>query len=158
MFSCFRSCIFLRNHEVDGAWCLSLNSIYWWGPEYVELFLQLPPPTPVNIIGIIFIETQSQLNLDQRREAICSGRQIPTLQTKMLPLFPMVGIRTRQHWYLSSTLYGVWFQKTVIWISHGSTRVLQKVSALYFFKNHYLCYRHENNVTFQYNLPSSRYI
>ena len=37
------------------------------------------------------------------------------------------------------------------------TRVLQKVSALYFLKNPYLCYRHEN-VTFQYNLPSSRYI
>ena len=38
------------------------------------------------------------------------------------------------------------------------TRVLQKVSALYFLKNLYLCYRHENNVTFQYNLPSSWYI
>ena len=24
-------------------------------------------------------------------------------------------------------------------------------------KNIYLCYSHENNVTFQYNLPSSRY-
>ena len=37
-------------------------------------------------------------------------------------------------------------------------RVLQKVSALYFLKNLYLCYRHEDNITFQYNLPSSRYI
>ena len=43
-------------------------------------------------------------------------------------------------------------------ISYRSTRVLQKVSALYFLKNLYLCYRHENNVTYQYNLPSSRYI
>ena len=39
-----------------------------------------------------------------------------------------------------------------------NTRVLQKVSALYFLKNLYLYYRHENNVTFQYYLPSSRYI
>jgi len=38
------------------------------------------------------------------------------------------------------------------------TRVLQKVTALYFLKNLYLCYRHENSGTFQYNLPSSRYI
>ena len=38
------------------------------------------------------------------------------------------------------------------------TRVLQKVSALHFLKNLYLCYRYENNVTFQYNLPSSKYI
>ena len=37
-------------------------------------------------------------------------------------------------------------------------RVLQKVSALYFLKNLCLCYRHEDNVTFQYNLSSSRYI
>ena len=29
---------------------------------------------------------------------------------------------------------------------------------LFFKKNLYSCYRHENNVTFQYNLPSSRYI
>ena len=27
-----------------------------------------------------------------------------------------------------------------------------------FIKNLYLCYKHENNVTFQYNLPSSQYI
>jgi len=37
--------------------------------------------------------------------------------------------------------------------SSNITRVLQKVSALYFLKNLYLCYRHENNITFQYNLP-----
>ena len=37
-------------------------------------------------------------------------------------------------------------------------RVLQNVYALYFLKNLYLCYRHEYNVTFQYNLLSSRYI
>ena len=52
---------------------------------------------------------------------------------------------------------GAWDGSSVAnYIRHSLvTRVLQKVSALYFLKNLYLRYRHENNITFQYNLPSS---
>jgi hypothetical protein len=34
----------------------------------------------------------------------------------------------------------------------------KKYSHFIFLKNLYLCYTHEKNVTYQYNLPSSRYI
>ena len=49
---------------------------------------------------------------------------------------------------LKSSIY------SLCYFSCQTMRVLQKVSALYFLKKS-LCYRHENNVTFQYNLPSS---
>ena len=41
-----------------------------------------------------------------------------------------------------------------IYTIYSFTRVLQKVSALYFLKNLYLCYRHENRTTLLFNIIS----